>query len=203
MTKLLEIPLRDVSPSDIRDLQSRYPAAMLRIEGENSLHSGGMDDDQFWAIIALFDWSKETGNDIMQPAVEALARFSKADICVFYDLMNTKLYALDGRRFAEQLGSNRYAPEENKYFSADDFLYARCGVVANGRDFFEEVLQNPERIPKEFTFEYLLSLPDKAWQLKTGRDDLDYFPATWYETFSNSDGWPGIKTIRERITGPK
>ncbi len=201
MATLLEIPLRDANAADIMGLQSQYPDATLRIESENNLHSGGMDEAQFWAILELLDWDKSDRTDILQPAVEALSTCSKTDICAFYDLLNEKLYALDGRRFAEQLGSNRYAP--GNHFSVDDFLYSRCGVVANGRAFFEEVLQHPERIPKEFTFEPLLSLPDEAWELKTGRDDLDYFPETWYETFSNPDGWPGIKTIKERILQPR
>lgn len=197
MTKLLEIPLRDASPSAIQDLQSKYPDATLRIDADNGLHSGGMDEEQFWAIIALLDWNQEGDAAILQPAVEALSHFPKADICAFYDILNAKLYALDGRRFAEQLGTNRYAPGEDAHFSVDDFLYSRCGVVANGRAFFEDVLQHPERIPKEFTFGALLSLPEDAWALKTGNHDLDYFPETWYETFSNPEGWPGVKTIKE------
>jgi hypothetical protein len=200
MTTLLEIPLREISAAALMDLQAKYPDATLRVEAENAVHKGPMDETQFWAIIALIDWDKSERDDILRPAVEALSHFSKADICAFYDLLNQKLYDLDGQRFAEQLGSNRYAPDN--HFSVDDFLYTRCGVVANGRAFFEEVLQRPERIPKEFTFEPLLSLPDEAWQLKTGRDDLDYFPEVWYETFSNPDGWPGIKTIKERLLRP-
>ena len=90
-----------------------------------------------------------------------------------------------------------------QHLSVDDFLYSRCGVVANGQVFFEEVLQHPERIPKEFNFEPLLYLPDEAWTLKTGQDDLDYFPETWYEMFSNAEGWPGVKTIKERILNPR
>ena len=43
MNTLLEIPLRDASPATIQDLQAKYPDAMLRIEVENKLHSGGME----------------------------------------------------------------------------------------------------------------------------------------------------------------
>ena len=129
----------------------------------------------------------------------ALSVFSRTDICTFHDILNKKLYALDGRRFAENLGSNAYHKQAKQHFSVDDFLYSRCAVVANGRRFFDEVLENPEQIPKEFTFESLLYLPDSAWELKTGQDDLGYFPETWYETFSNSAEWGGIVPLKERI----
>jgi hypothetical protein len=200
MTKILEIPLREATIAAIQDLQTKYPNATLHIDADNSLHSGGMDEAQFWAIIDLFDWNKERHLEIIQPAIAALNHFSKADICIFHDQLNEKLYALDGLRFAEQLGSNQYSKDAP--FSVDDFLYARCGVVANGKHFFEEVMEQPEKIPKEFTFETLLYLPDKAWKVKTGEDHLDYFPSTWYETFSNKEGWPGVKTIKERIITP-
>lgn len=111
-------------------MKAKYPDAMPRIEAESSLHADGMDEDQFWAILALFDWNKPDREGIMAPAVEALAGFSKADIEAFHNLMNEKLYALDGQRFAEQLGSNRYV--EGEFFSVDDsvddFLYSRCQV---------------------------------------------------------------------------
>ncbi|MBL7798659.1 MAG: DUF4240 domain-containing protein [Saprospiraceae bacterium] len=127
----------------------------------------------------------------MAPAVAALSHLAATEIYAFHDLLHQKLFLLDGRKFAVQLGSNRYAPDTDKHFSVDDFLYSRCAVVANGRTFYESVLQNPKRMPKEFTFESILYLPEKAWKLKTGRDDYDYSPDTWCETFSNSEGWPG------------
>jgi Protein of unknown function (DUF4240) len=199
MTTLLEIPLRDVSPSAIQELRSKYPGATLRVETESKIHAGGMDDDQFWAIIDLFDWRTLDPDAIVAPAVEALSHFSTSDIYAFHDILNGKLYTLDDHRFAEQLGSNRYSPRENKYFSADGFLYARCCVVANGKKFYETVLAQPSKMPKEFTFESLLYLPRNAWKLKTGRDDYDYFPKTWSETFSNPAGWPGVPTLKERL----
>jgi Protein of unknown function (DUF4240) len=198
MTVLLEMPLRDAHPSDIQQLQKKYPQAVLRIEAEDNLHAGGMDEDQFWAIIAMLDWDKRNRQEVLAPAVEALSTFPQADIHAFHELLAEKLHALDGRRFAEQLGSNRYAGAEG-HFSVDDFLYARCAVVANGRAFFEAVLRQPERIPKEFTFEQLLYLPERAWQVKTGRDDYGFFPKTWVETFSNAEGWPGITPLKDRI----
>ena len=198
-TTLLEVPLRGITPRILEDLQTKYPDATLRIETSGAPETETMDEAQFWAIIDLFDWGQENSAAILQPAVEALSNFSKADICKFHDILNEKLYLLDAQRFAEQLGSNAWPPGEGQHFSVDDFLYSRCGVVANGQSFFEEVSMHPERIPKEFTFEALLYLPDLAWQRKTGEESLDYFPQHSYETFSNEEGWPGIKPRSARL----
>lgn len=198
MTTLLEIPLKDVSSSVLYDLQIQYPnGAVLRIDVADVFTD--MNEAQFWAIIAQLDWRTLDSDAILAPAVEALSRFSKESIYRFHDMLNKKLYALDGRRFAEQLGSNKYEAGNNKHFSVDSFLYARCCVVANGPVFYETVLKNPAKMPKEYTFESLLYLPRKAWLLKTKRDDYAYFPEIWSETFSNSDAWEGIVSLKERL----
>ena len=183
----------------LKDLQTRYPDATLHLAVEGPIPTGEMDEAQFWAIIDLLDWQQTTGGAVLQPAVEALSQFPYVAICRFYDLLNEKLYALDGRRFAEQLGSNAWPPTEGRHFSVDDFLYARCGVVANGRTFYEAVLSDPTLMPREFTFESLLYLPHRAWHRQTGAEDLDYFPPLSAETFSNGAGWPGVKGAGERI----
>ena len=54
-------------------------------------------------------------------------------------------------------------------------------------------------MPKEYTFESLLYLPRKAWQLKTKQDNYAYFPEIWNETFSNPEGWTGIIPLKERL----
>lgn len=200
MTTILEIPLRNLSPSAIEDLQVQYPNATLRIEAESETFVR-MDEAQFWSIIADFDWRTRNAEAILAPAVKRLSTFAAEDIFKFHDILHEKLFALDAEIYARQLGSNRYAPEENKHFSVDGFLYARCCVVANGQTFFEAVLANPEKMPKEFTFESLLYLPRKAWKLKTGQDNYAHLPATWAETFSNAAGWPGVKPLKDRIIG--
>ncbi|MFN0174644.1 MAG: DUF4240 domain-containing protein [Saprospiraceae bacterium] len=200
MTTLLEIPLREVSTSAIQALKSKYPEAMLRVEAEDRLHSGNMDEAQFWAIIDLLDWRTMIADSIAAPAIKALSQFPVESIHSFHEIMNEKLFNLDGRRFAEQLGSNHYPPAGGA-FSVDGFLYARCCVVANGREFYETVMADPAKMPKEYGFESLLYLPKMAWKLKTGRDDYNYFPKTWSETFSNPAGWPGMVPIKDRLAG--
>lgn len=201
MTTLLEIPLREVSTSAILALKSKYPEAMLRVEAEDRLHSGSMDETQFWAIIALLDWRTMNADLVLAPAIETLSQVSKEDIHTFHELLNEKLYSLDRRSFAEQLGSNHYPPTEGRGFSVDGFLYARCCVVANGKAFYEAVMADPAKMPKEYGFESLLYLPQKAWKLKTGGDNYDYFPKVWSETFSNATGWPGMIPLKDRLSG--
>ena len=75
------------------------------------------------------------------------------------------------------------------YFSADDFLYTRCCVLANGQETYEDVLAHPKKMPKDLTFEALLTVIPKAYELKTGKKD--YFPITEFshESLSNRQAW--------------
>ncbi|MEK7257597.1 MAG: DUF4240 domain-containing protein, partial [Bacteroidota bacterium] len=152
-----------------------------------------MNDEEFWKIISLLDWSK-TGDDeaVLKPAVAALSRFSEKEIARFHDLLSEKLHRLDGEKFARHIGENAYG--SGNYFSADGFLYTRCCVVANGKTAFEQVLAHPEKMPKDLEFEPLLSLPEQAYFKKTGKS-FEHIPAYNYETGFNSEGW-GDKTIQ-------
>lgn len=200
MTKIIELPLQQLDWAAIQALKKEYPNAIFRVESDVPSNLQVMDEDQFWSIIELLDWNQDNDDDIVEPAIVALSHLLDEAIFGFHELLNKNLFKLDARKFAEQLGSNRYAPKEGHFFSVDDFLYSRCGVVANGRKFFEEVIENPELIPKEFTFESLLYLPEKAWELKHEGTAYDYFPATSYETFSNAEGWPGIRPLKDRLS---
>lgn len=193
-----EAQLRDITADQLAELQAKYPDAKVTLEAHPKHLGPVMDEASFWGIIDLLDWSTADRQAILMPAVEALSALSRIEVCQFHDLLHEKLYALDGQRFAEHLGSNAWPPKEGRHFSVDDFLYSRCAVVANGREFYEEVLAEPSRIPKEFTFEPLLYLPDRAWALKTGQP-LDHFPPLSCETFSNAEGWPGIRPLAERL----
>ncbi len=140
MPTAIKMPLRSLSPAVVRDLQEKYPDAEISVVPEAA---GAMNENRFWEIIALLDWSK-AGNDdaVIEPAVRALEKLPEAAILSFCDLLSEKLYLLDSRENAEH--------SENS--SADLFLYARCGVVANGREFYEEVLEKPSAFPKDLYF---------------------------------------------------
>lgn len=152
-----------------------------------------MDEQEFWAIIAMLDWS-ETGDDeaVIEPAVAYLSQKSDEDICQFYEIMARLLYEIDGLAWAENMGD---APivDGDPYYSPEGFLYARCCVVSNGEAAYNDVRENPENMPKGMEFQALLHLTELAWERKHGNDPdyEEFFCDTEYsfETFSNEDGW--------------
>ena len=150
-----------------------------------------MDEATFWSLIDRFDWSKEEDDDIIEPAVVALALLPDSQIADFQEILARKLYALDGRAWARNSGESWWGEPDR--LSVDGFLYARCLVVANGREFYEAVLADPAAMPKDADFEPLLRLAADAYDRKTGLewDELDDTEVS-YETFSNEAGWPPI-----------
>jgi hypothetical protein len=196
MSTAIEIPLRTLTPAVVRDLQDKYPEAVVRIEVEDAVSATEIDENRFWSIIALLDWGRRDNADIVAPAIEALSKYSEAGIFRFEDILASKLFALDGETFAEALGWNS---QDNDGFSSDVFLYARCCVVANGGRFYEKVLSDPSQMPRDCTFEPLLYIAEKAYRLKTGLNTYDYLPKTSYETFNNHAAWPGMPSLHELI----
>jgi hypothetical protein len=157
------------------------------ISSKSFSRADNMGEDEFWKIISMLNW-KYTGNDekICKKAKTFLMKKSNEDIMKFYDILSKKLYDLDGIQYARNIGEDSY--EKNQYFSVDNFLYARCVVVANGRDFYYRVLNNPSTMPKDMEFEALLYLADDAYK-KKNKKAFDYSSAFSYETFSNKVKW--------------
>lgn len=157
--------------------------------------------EDFWAIIALFDWD-ETGDDeaVLQPAADALAARPVEDIFGFTDLLAQYLFALDTREHARYAYLGELDPDNgDDYISSDDFLYMRCAVVANGRDFTASVIADPTQMPSDVEFESLVYLADVAYEEKVG-EVYEHDSDVSYESFSNAEGWatgttsPGIYT---------
>ena len=188
MNTSIKIPLRSLNPAVVHDLQEQYPSAMVHVELSNQIVREGMDENRFWELISLLDWKKSGDDDaVSEPVVQALADSTLRHIYEFEDILSEKLYLLDGMKFAKNTGENAYRGAD-VYFSVDGFLYDRCCVVANGKEFYQEVLKDPEKMPKEMDFEPLLGIAAKAYQRKTGKE-FKYVPAYSYETFSNLEGW--------------
>jgi predicted DNA-binding WGR domain protein len=165
--------------------------------------TGPMNEDAFWAIIAKCDWHK-TGDDdaVLQPAVAALARRSIEDIYAFDEILAAKLHALDTREFCRQTYRGQIDPDDGEqYVSADDFLYARCVVVANGKEFYDSILADASEAPQDMEFEALLGLAAAAYEKRTG-EEYEHSPQISWESFSNQDGWkPTASTRPGKFTG--
>ena len=151
-----------------------------------------MDDATFWDLIAKLDWTHEGDADkVVEPIVNAIAARRDVEIAGFQNTLAAKLYALDGRAWARESGSDVWWGEPNS-LSVDGFLYARCAVIANGREFYDLVLADPKLMPKDRGFESLLYVASTAYERKTGLDasgELDVSNVS-FETFSNESGWP-------------
>jgi len=188
MHTAIKVPLRSLNPALVQDWQEKYPNAEVSVILHKDPNLAPLSEDRFWEIIALLDWNKAGDDDaVIEPAVEVLAKSPVRHIYEFEDILSEKLYQLDGLAYARRTGDSAYKSED-EFFSVDGFLYDRCAVVANGREFFYEVLHDPEKMPKELSFEALLSVAGDAYERKTGKN-FDYIPAWSYETFSNKVGW--------------
>jgi hypothetical protein len=146
----------------------------------------GMSEEKFWQIIALTDQSaleKEREQEAVEPIIDKLSQLPAGAIESFHAILTEKLFALDTlQHFRLQ-----HKPTD------DGFLYSRCYVVGKGQKYYEQVLANPELMPKDPPwFEHLLATAKEAWAEVTDDDPLN-FPSDVsdksYETGSNSEGW--------------
>jgi hypothetical protein len=186
MTSAIKMPLRSLNIETIQDLQEKYPEAEISVEFQPNASRAPLSDNHFWKIIDLLDWTQSDDDSIIEPSVADLASGSVRSIFEFADLLSEKLYALDGKVFAQNMGETSWLPDS--FFSVDNFLYARCCVIANGQEFYEKVLQNPTLMPKDLTFESLLYLPSMAYDMKQNKK-YTYSPTYPIETFSNKAAW--------------
>lgn len=190
MKTSITLPLRAVSGEHIRDWQQQYPDAMLSVEIGDNADAFGISEENFWEHIENLDWDKEgDDNAVLEPAIVRLAREDVKVICGFQDMLSRKLFELDTKTHAENIGEDAYSPD--RYFSPDVFLYARCCVIANGRELFETVLKDPSQMPKDLIFGALLRLVPLAYEQKTGRR-FEYISAYPIETYSNKTGWEAV-----------
>lgn len=146
-----------------------------------------LDDQQFWEVIDKIDWKKEEDEERMQPAIDFLSKLKVAEIKQFQENLTFKLFQLDTKEHAKNIGEESYVNEET-HFSVDYFLYVRCCVLANGKAFFEDALSNPKEMPKDLDFEALLYIAEEAYEKRINKE-LDYETGCDYETYSNIKGW--------------
>lgn len=166
---------RDFAHADVEIRLQDYPDQYL-----------SFTETDFWSAINLLNWS-EVPNDekVVRPLIDALAEKPIPAIYRFSDILAEKLWLLDTYRHAKVFLDN---PDEGGVLSVDDFLYARCAVVANGQTYYEKILENPQLMPSDSGFEPLLYVALSAYKLKTGKNFTPFY-AFNYETYSNKKGW--------------
>lgn len=185
MSTVLKINTQKLNEAVVRDLKEHYQNAELEIRVYEMPDAAEvMSEQEFWDLIALLDWSESNNNQIVGPLVDALSQMSVAKIYQFYDILSEKLWRLDTQICADAM----MREDEEGYFSADEFLYARCCAVANGREAYENILDEPGQFPTNLTFETLLHVAARAYERKTGKR-FNSTPAYNFETGSNKQGW--------------
>jgi hypothetical protein len=181
MTATYQLKSAALSPQFIHELQEKYGETELEIRVQTGgTRSSILSDAQFWQIITLLNWSETGDNEaVVAPLVAHLASLPVSFIYQFEDKLSEKLFNLDTKSHASSF---------NEPFSADDFLYTRCAVVANGKKTYEQILMDPSVMPTEIDFEPLLYVASDAYALKTGKT-FEYVADFPIETGSNKNGW--------------
>ena len=182
MTTKYYLKLEQLDLAFVEKLKKQHVDGQLEITIYKHQESVLFNEAEFWFIIGLLDWSKAEEQAILTPAVEHLSSYPIESIYQFHEVLSEKLYHLDGEQYAAPL-------RQNDFLAADGFLHTRCCVVANGKIFYESVLEDPEKMPRSITFEPLLSLASEAFLLKTGRDDYSFIPKYDYKTYGNKKNW--------------
>lgn len=137
-------------------------------------------ETEFWKFINLLDWTKESNDDITQVLIKELSKKTVVEIQEFAEILHAKLAALSTQAHLEASYKNL-----SNEFSADEFLYIRCCVIANGQEFYKSVLQNPDLMPQNTDFEPLLYVAEKAYFLKTGKTDFSFSPKNLTQLLNN------------------
>ena len=186
MTAVLKMNIQELDTKFVEDLKQQFASSEVEIHvHEQPLTPSTLTINDFWDIIEQLNWSKE-GDDaaVVEPVIEILQKRPLAHIYRFEDILSEKLWHLDTEKHAKVFLDN---PKEG-YLSVDDFLYTRCAVVANGREFYQDVLDNPSIMPEDLGFESLLYVAMNAYKRKTGKEFV-FIPAHNYETYRNKEGW--------------
>ncbi len=147
-----------------------------------------MTQEEFWQLIKLVDQDalEQQDEEAALAALEAaLADKSIPEIESFYTHLAHALYDIDGETYADNAGDSGG--------SDDAFLYARCYVVARGRDFYNSVKGDPGKMPQtiEQWCESLLYVAPNAWGRITGSEpnEWEFYPDVSFETGYNTSQW--------------
>ncbi|MEV7563916.1 DUF4240 domain-containing protein [Streptomyces tanashiensis] len=149
----------------------------------------------FWALIATLNG--EATEENCHRLAEELSRRPVSDIVGFAERHAEALYRLDQEKFGTLPVIDMTLRDGSPFpQSSDVFLYARCAVVAAGQTVWESVFFDVDKFAPytstEYDGEWLLSVPDKAYELATGKE-WDRLTRYCFESYSNQDGWPYLQ----------
>ncbi len=174
---IVKISLSELTGQFLKELKKKFgKSAEVEIRAKEG-EVPTLSEDLFWEIIDSFDWQQKTGVAVLANGVKKLAEQETVFIYLFADVLHEKLAQVNTKAHVQS-----FAERQKGHLSGDDFLYARCAVIAEGKDYFEKVINEPSAMPTDIIFEALLYLPDKAYKLKTGKE-FQYTPQQKIETY--------------------
>lgn len=148
-----------------------------------------MTSQDFWTYIEHINRAALNAGDedaAIAPLEVCFSTLTPADLESFEEHFSQCLYALDGQIYADASGESGD--------SDDAFLYARCFVVAQGRERYEATVKDPSLMPKALGewCEALLYPHRRAWAKLTGLDESEWAfdSSVSYESGSNERLWP-------------
>lgn len=117
----------------------------------------------------LCDWSFGGDDDkVLAPVIEFLLTKDDDFIFCFDDELYSLLHELDTEKIIEQYTKN------SDYVGDDEFLYARCAVLAKGKKYFDDIKNGATDFPADLEFESLLYVAKDAWAKKHNAEVFDY-----------------------------
>ena len=169
MAKSLLLPVKSLAKDQVQQWKKAYPDGYVRVYPRLFEQIGKTHEKLFWNIIGLLDWEQEEEDDILLPAATKLARYDVAYIQGFDDLLYLKIIIAKS-----SLHPIIKARCECDYLIELIVLYAICGTITRGKEYFEAEIAKTSWVPRAFFFQPLLTLANFAYELKTGLDDLRY-----------------------------
>lgn len=151
---------------------------------------------EFWALIETLQGT--AGEAGCRRLAERLGTRPVPEIAGFADRLSEALYRLDQEKFGLLPVADMTDRDGGPFpQSADVFLYSRCAVVAAGRAVWEAVFFDvskfaPFTAPR-YDGEWLLYVPDQAYELATGKEWERRLTRYNFESYSNPDGWPHLQ----------
>ncbi len=141
-----------------------------------------LSDEQFWALIGHASAPNDTSGNLAHLVAE-LAKLPLGQIIGFEVALRDHLAKLNHYQIIA------LAKIVNDYVSDDSLLQFQCSLIAGGRAVYERVLEPPGLLPpglrEAAQAEWLLSVADRAMELKLGPDSSHEPPRSFCQAYKN------------------